>query len=434
MTDIIKSEDGKDIGFYLTDNRLILKVPKFITDIPNEKDKIIKEFFKYHNIFNKYRKDDKDQKSVKFDEYDNELAFGVEKENLYSLSIFELYFTLLKDYKENGLLLFREKSTNLKSKGRIDWKKTLNTQSEIMTKDSIIYNRVYYSNLNFTHNHPVTLIHACCIMRLEILLNIKLGLTYNYKDLKIIENSKRKIEAIIKKYRREMFSDRERKIFNVIESIFSYDKIIHQNMKKGSEINYARDFNYIWEAMLRVGLADEYKSFNAKIPSGGYRLRNFNSDNSDYEEILFRGLDPRPDILVERNYSDGNSNEDYLFVLDAKNYVIDFKNKKGTPRTPDIVKQIFYRHFMSNLYNKDSKYKVENIINAFLLPAELKNEKIRYIGKHSMELGNSFEIEDILCFYIDFESLTDNYLNHNNDYSREILDYIYKEFKNSIKK
>lgn len=428
MNKINKSLDGQKIGFSIDDTQgLILTVPKFIKNLPSDNRNIVKEIFLYYKIFKKHKKDNMNQKSIKEKDYFRNLEEGNTEGDKYAFEIIELYLSLLNDYIEKGLLLFRRREVNLNKKGNINWKQTIQLNRELITNDSIIYGKVYHNNLKIDYNHPITLIQAFTLMKLEKLLSVKLKLSYDYRYLKQFENSSNYIKGNLQKYKREMFSDREKKIFKILESIY-LDKYKSMNFFKSKEkLSYVENFDLIWEKMLKVALADEYNQIKEIMPKGYYSI----TDSENKENHTFRGLRAIPDILISEKYN----NNDYLFVLDAKNYVPNFEVGMGMPQSSDIIKQIFYKQFMSKEFNKNSKYDNRNIINAFLLPAELDSQnKIKYIGLHTLNTGmGSSHIDSILCFYIDFNSLRKIYLKADNNYRNEILDYIYETYKNLVR-
>ncbi|MTI71453.1 MAG: LlaJI family restriction endonuclease [Firmicutes bacterium] len=425
MSKVKRSLDGKMIGFSIDKKSgLTLTVPKFIENISNEKGYIEKEIFQYFKIFKKYRRQNLNQKNIKEQDYYRSYIDGNNEDKKYTFSLIELYLTLLNDYREKGLLLFRKRNVNLKKKGNINWQKTMKSSQELITNNSVLYREIFHNNLSIDYQHPITILHALTLMKLEKLLSIKLKLPYDYRYLKQFENSTNYIKGILQRYQREMFSDREKKIFKILQHIYLDKKNKKNLFKCNQQLDYVEKFDLIWEKMLKVALDDEYNDIKENIPKGSYLLKNHPNDSY----TSFGGLRAIPDILIKKECH----GKDYLFVLDAKNYVPNFKDNVGMPQSHDIIKQIFYKYFMSKEFHEDNKYHSENIINAFLLPTELNTpEKIRYIGIHSLE--DSFKFNNtgkILCFYIDFNQLRQVYLNPNKKYKKEVLDYILDTYNN----
>lgn len=64
--------------------------------------------------------------------------------------------------------------------------------------------------------------------------------------------------------------------------------------------------------------------------------------------------------------------------------------------------------------------------NLFIFATMNTSEKIRYIGMHYLdEELESNDIRNVLCFYIDFNTLRKVYLKSDIKYRKEILNYIY---------
>lgn len=148
----------------------------------------------------------------------------------------------------------------------------------------------------------------------------------------------------------------------------------------------------------------------------------------------FPGLSQIPDIIVTQ--------DNYLLVLDAKNYVPKFdddnKLSRGLPGTESIIKQIFYKYFLSREFNEDEKdsskyHPLDHIINAFLIPSVDIENPIEYMGKHQFKdqfkdhLKN--QLGHIYCFFVDFYELRKHYLKPNKAYQNKILGYIVEQFK-----
>lgn len=413
-----------EIGFYKGPKYLQLKVPKFFSNtiIASGKRKgITKEFFLFYRLFKKYQSDKETQKTVKENEdYTSKKTANLgTKENDYNFSFFELLFELYEDYLKNGLIFFRRRTTNFSPKGNINWHKTISSRQDLLIDNSVFYKKFCYNNIVFNYQHPVTILYACALIKFADMRGIKINLPYSFNFLKSFENNKNNVFNILRKYEREMFADRERKVFRILKELYGDKNKIKSIAKDSQKLQYAEKFDAIWEKMLDKVLSknDEIKD---KLPinkqKGNYELREKEGD----EPTKFSGLEQIPDIFIEKKYN----NKDYLLIVDAKNYVPNFEKGKGMPGTPDIVKQIFYKYFLSIEFNPNSKYELKNIINVFLLPAIIETqEPIYYLGKHSLE--NKDPIGDIFCFYIDFKLLGENYLKPNNkDYSERVVNKI----------
>lgn len=380
-----------------------------------------KEFFYFYNIFKKYQKDYVKQSSIKNKDDNFKIMTGLISKNNIDFSIIETYFSLIEDYKSNGLLLFSQIKNNYKPQGNINWQKTINKSQALQSNENIFYNDIYFKNLNFNYNHPVTLLYAYALLIVSKKLNFKINLNYDYKFLKQLQNSKSLIENILKKYKKEMFSDRNKRIFIILENIFLNTKYKNNLSKKGESLYYVENFNMLWEKMIAKTLF--YEPFKNIMPQGKYFIQN----NNDIKETS--GINPLLDLVFREKYNA----VDYLIVLDAKNYI----SETNLPATKDITKQIMYKYFLSKEFDQHNEFELDKIINAFILPYNdnISAEKIKYIGIHRfIDKFSSNKLGMVFCFHVNFSHLRDAYLNKNNtyEYKKEIVDFIIKTYCEKI--
>lgn len=400
--------------------KLQLTVPRFLTQGEWQGNIDKKEYFLFYRLFKKYERQNVKQRSVKeeghFQNTDSEMPANALP---YDFSVIELFFTLWEDYDQNGLLLFSEKDINAKPKGNINWRKNQSPGNEIFQDNTPFYRQLYYNNLNFNYRHPVTMLHACCLFKVMGSLGIKINLPYDYDYLIAFENFNY-APMILKKYKREMFSDRSRKIFGILEKMYVEKSLISYTCTNGRKLQYAEKFDAIWEKMLQSVLGNNPK-LKESLPHGRYCLHGIGEK---------QGLEHKPDILIESFWQD----ERFLLVLDAKNYILE----NNVPQTDDITKQIFYKLFLSKEFNPSNSYHLKNIVNAFIFPKDLsqQNMKIMYLGKHSFdnELHKDKDIGVILCFYVDFYWLRNEYLKSVSSGGDKLRDYIIQEYIKELAK
>lgn len=324
-------------------------------------------------------------------------------------SIFEAYYLLLTDYMEAGPFLFSKKKTNQMRKGRINWKRTINKSKLIISGDSLIYSSPYYMNNNILYNHPLTILYGYHLLEIEEHAGIKINLNNQYR--KIIEDNKRTInvKAILDNFKSSIFSDRERRVFKILEAINKNNRKLSKTEGKRN-LYYLENINNLWEHMLKSVLEDQYDSFKKYFPEGIYKL------DIRGEEYTKPGLRMIPDLIKEYKGK--------LYIIDAKNYLPHINN--NIPRTADINKQLLYRYFLSREFNEDNKYKLAGIKNIFLLPNDLQGKVIEKIGIHKFSNIEN-EMGDIYLYQVDFESLVDAYLKRDKEVGKVILEGIEKE-------
>lgn len=398
----MKNSVDERIGFKMEDSKLSLILPKFIKEKDYSEDKELKEKIKYFKLFRKYNTFSKESKSESL--YKSENTASEE----YIYSIFEAYYLLFIDYMEMGLFLFTERKTNRKQRGRLNWNRTINKSNLIVAGDNLIYDNPYYKNRNILYNHPLTVLYGIHLLEIEAATEIKININSHYKN--IIKNNKRNINIneVLKKYKYSMYSDRERKVFNILESI---NRNTRKLDKKETDLNlhYLENLNNLWEHMLKNILDDQYHEFNNCFPKGRYNLE---IEDESYNPS---GISIIPDLIREYKGK--------LYIIDAKNYLPHIN--KNMPTSADINKQIIYRLFLSKEFNDKNKYKLEDIKNIFLLPNDLEGKIIRKIGIHEFENVEN-EIGDIFIYQVDFDSVLEAYLDKKKGVSDEILKRFHK--------
>ena len=391
------------IGFEIKESKLKLILPKFIKKNYLEELNPITEKIKYFKLFRKYRNSSKELKK--------ESLYSIEnlKTEEYMYSIFEAYYLLLTDYMESGVFLFSKKKTNQMEKGRINWNKTISKSNLIISGDSLIYSSPYYMNNNILYNHPLTILYGLHLLEIEKYAGIKMNLDNQYK--KIIEDNKNtiNIKFILDNFKSSMFSDRDRKVFNILETIHKSNRNLSKTDSSRS-LYYLENINGLWEHMLKNILEDQYDSFKKCFPEGIYKL-NIEGDN--YTKA---GLRIIPDIIKEFKGK--------LYIIDAKNYLPHINN--NVPRTADINKQILYRYFLSKEFNENNKYNLKDIKNIFLLPSDLQEDLIKKIGVHRFSNVDS-TIGNIDLYQVDFDSVVNSYINNEDDIKEVIFKELYMD-------
>jgi hypothetical protein len=409
---MIKIEHSQEnIGFILNEEKeLIIKIPYFIKNIKNEE----KFALSFYQLLKKYKKDTINTKAIKqkdnFRITDN---FTEDKDN--NIAFIELYFSLLDDYQKNSLLLFKENNYSTTSKGVVNWSKTVSSHNPIINDNSIIYNKTINRNLNFNYYHPITVLYCCCLNKAMMLLDKKYSLPYDFRYLQSFEKNTNLVISSLKKYQRFMFSDREKTVFKILESIL-LSKNNNLKTQKGQKLEFITKFDPLWEKMLyQVIIGTNKENDDYKLAKGSFLVRDEHNN-----EHSFSGISLRPDLVTEY--------KNKLIIIDAKNYIPNFETNSGLPQSPDITKQIMYKHLLSKEFNKKNKFESKDIINVFLFPYDSKSTfKISFFGKHTFI--NEFDdnnLGNILCFYIDFFELQKAYLSNNSKFKIEVLEEMMK--------
>ncbi len=409
MSSLIRiAQKDEKIGFGLSADKknLELVLPHFYKNTPNQGE--TQTLFDYYQLFKKYKLDSNSNKSVKESEDNFKQYLILQDRENKDFSIIEAYFTLFDDFQKNKLLLFQRRTRNLIVKGRISWTKTLQKHRELVQSDSVMFQQTYYDNLQFDLRHDITILYACTIQKIASLLKQRVDLPYSMHFLNSFENNITHIRSALRLSEKEMFSDRERKVFAILKQLYLTPHHFRHLHEKGNTMLYAPNMDYLWERMLKTVLQDESADKSLRIIKGKYNISN--------SLIDWSGLSLIPDILVQHN--------DHLLIIDAKNYQPNWLENKGMPATESISKQILYKLLLSNLFFENKKHSLNQIINIFLLPADFSHEekKVQFLGKHDfVEQSKVNNLGAILCFQVDFESLKNEYLNGGNELREELF-------------
>ena len=317
------------------------------------------------------------------------------------------FFWLINDYLINGLYSEKETTTNRNSGGKIDWKKTIQNTSPIISYDSFVYLDPYYSKTrnNFAN---IAEIEKYC-------LNISLSLFgWYFENIKVDKsifnhNHIDYMSSVLKNELNNTYIDskkiRLRHMLNILNGI--------DNKSVNSEIYSFGTYNYenVWEKLI----LNEFGNEDVK----NYYTNSIWMIPNDNLELKQKPL--RPDAIYH------DYNENLWFILDAKYYGF-ASNKNGSlPSTDDIEKQITYAQHIENNEGIDCN----KIYNAFIMPYDKENcylktnkNDIEYIGYSNSDWISNVHYDKVLLYLADTKFILDNWKNYNRKYINDLVDSI----------
>lgn len=319
------------------------------------------------------------------------------------------YLWIIRDYLMNGIYVNSEKNLKKNQKGKIDWKRTINSKP-IVSKGNVIYNDITVSTVNNLDNIIVN-IHKYCV-KLSIDL---LGWLFRINNSNFIEplGFEKGIKGLyihaLKKELNNTYDDLKKiRLTNMLTIVEGLSDKQNQN-----EIVYGVDsYSYIFERMINsiFGNKDATK-FN---PSADwYLLKN------GYNPL--KSSDLRPDTVLLKG--------DTIYILDSKFYRFGYTaDENDLPETTSIQKQITYGDYIKT--NKVGP-EIKKIRNAFILPYNKDDNKlnlkgdIEYIGYAKADYRNGKDDHEIIhSFLIDLKHVvtTWNNQNHNDDINKLLND------------
>lgn len=322
---------------------------------------------------------------------------------------FNSFIWIINDYLNNGFYTEIEKIYKQNSNGKINWKKTLNSE-HYFEDDNIVFTQPYYENI-IESNTVITELNKYC---LEVSIKY-VGFLFGNIEYEKSKLYKKTVEAhidyyikILNKVLSKTFNDRKKILINHIKRIlkFTYDGLNKNSMDFGTYKYY-----YVWEYMIDVVFGSKNVNKKEFFPDASWTVDGIKE--KDKSQL-------RPDTILKNN--------DELFILDAKYYKFGVTNSRNDlPNVSSIQKQITYGdHVINNL-----DFIPQNVYNAFILPYKSKDEKNIIYRGYAESNWNVPEgdkpYEKISLILLDFEYLFNKFY----DGSKPDLDLLMKEIRKS---
>lgn len=312
------------------------------------------------------------------------------------------YLWVIKDYLANGFYVNREKLYKVNQSGRVDWKRTMQSQP-IVSNGNIIYPNITVSVKSNVDNILVE-IHKYCVKKSIDFIGWLFNLNSNFIETKPFNEAVKKlyVSTLKKELERTFDDDKKVRLKHLLNVIIGLDARDNSN-----EFVYGVDsYYYIFERMIDsiFGNVKDLRDFN---PTAKWQLVRNN-----YKET--KSSDLRPDTIL--------INDSEVFILDSKFYRFGYTGiDSDLPETTSIQKQITYGDYIKK---NVTKIPITNIYNAFLMPYDKERDvfksedNIQYVGfAKSTWKDNKADHEYIHAFLIDLKHVvkTWNRYNHNAD-------------------
>lgn len=312
------------------------------------------------------------------------------------------YLWVIKDFLVNGFYVNREKTYKVNQAGRVDWKRTMQTQP-IVSNGNIIYPNIVVSVKNNVDNLLVE-IHKYCVKKSIDFIGWLFSLNSSFIETKPFNEGIKKlyIKTVKKELDKTFDDDKRIRLKHLLNVIVGLDA-----NENNDEFVYGVDsYYYIFERMIDsiFGNIKNMRDFN---PTAQWQLVKNN-----YQET--KSSDLRPDTIILK---DGD-----VFILDSKFYRFGYTgDERDLPETTSIQKQITYGDFIKR---NVTKVQVNSIYNAFLIPYDKEREtfrsedNIQYVGfAKSTWKDNRANHEIIHTFLIDLKHVVKTWsrFNHADD-------------------
>lgn len=301
------------------------------------------------------------------------------------------YLWVIRDYLSNGYYRNTEKIFKTNAKGKVNWKKTLETQP-IISNGNIIYNNVVVEVRNDCDD-IITEAHKWCVYDSVRKIGWLFGI--NEKSVFVPQAA----DSVIKKYIRAIKTELMRTFDDIKKMRLNHMlKILTgvDDSDRTKEIVYGVDkYHYVYERMVDYMFSniDDITKYN---PNAKWYLKKNGMNEVDASSL-------RPDTIRLEPIPNGVGKDAY--ILDAKLYRFGTTgDEDDLPTTTSIQKQITYGDNI--VYNLRKKENINCVYNAFILPYNKnKNpfnykENLEYIGYSRADWRNDKLSHERICTFL----------------------------------
>lgn len=271
---------------------------------------------------------------------------------------FTSYHYVIIDYFQNGYYVENEVRYKEASRGKINWKRTIQKENPQIDNDNVIYLNFQVKTNQINENNLLTQIHRYCVYKSffyfgwlffsinclpekpEIPFNEKLFLSTLYDAMA------------------NTFDDKKRMLFQSMINIIKFEGQENDNINISCGVNR---FDPVWEKLIDFVFGENDK--DKYFPHATWHIiRNNKFEKSSALE---------PDTIMKYNNK--------IFVLDAKYYKFGITGySSDLPATASIQKQITYgKHIAEKMLESATT----DVYNAFIMPFESTDiEKLKFVS------------------------------------------------------
>lgn len=332
------------------------------------------------------------------------------------------YLWIIRDYLSNGYYRNSEKIYNVNGKGKINWKKTLDTQP-IIYNGNVIYNSVVVEVRNDCDD-VITEAHRWCVFDSVRKIGWLFGLSEKSVFVPKTADSviKRYIRAIRTELKRTFDDVKKARLNHMLKVLMGVD-----DSDRTKEIVYGVDkYHYVYERMVDYIFSniDDITKYN---PNAKWYLKKNAFMPKEASSL-------RPDTILLDTRLNGDK---VAYVLDAKFYRFGTTGKESDlPTTTSIQKQITYGdNIICNLQEKEN---IKQVYNAFVMPYNKHNnifdykENLEYVGYSEANWRNDKLSHTRICaFLLDTKHLVSTWSHGNSEEDvKKLIDEIGRATKN----
>lgn len=315
------------------------------------------------------------------------------------------YIWMINDYLANGFYVNREKVYKINQSGKINWKKTMQSDS-IVSGRSIIFPNVTVERTSSIDNLLVE-IHRYCVKKSIDYIGWLFNLRSDFIETKPFNQTVKQLYLdTIRQELEQTFIDEKKLLLVHMKNVITGLDECSDN----KDFVYGVDtYYYIFERMIDsiFGNVDKISRF---YPTAKWQLvRN------DYVETESSKLRPDTIIIDAPN----------AYILDSKFYRFGYTgDERDLPETTSIQKQITYGDYIKKNIKLNADMSFSSIYNAFLIPYDKNrdvfksDDDLQYVGfAKSTWKNNDSSHEIVHTFLIDLKHVikTWNKASHSDD-------------------
>jgi hypothetical protein len=253
----------------------------------------------------------------------------------------QAYIAVISDYISRGIFKEHEYVYQSVNRGRINWKRTINSQQAYEDNGNIFYLKHVSKVNSHKDSELITLVHEYIVHDSFM----KIGWLFNsgFTRKPTIKFNQRIFTSAIYRKLQHTYNDKDKLLLHNMLRIIDHlgDTKSSLNFKFGTY-----RFEYVWEKMIDRVFGVENKSHY--FPYTMWNIKGVVNTNTSLE----------PDTIM---LQDGD-----VYVLDAKYYKFGLTRKViDLPETSSIHKQITYGEY---IYKTKLDSKVNTVYSAFVLP------------------------------------------------------------------
>lgn len=318
---------------------------------------------------------------------------SIDGENNLSFPVLSYQF-VIRDFLAHGYYIERETEYKNGSKGKINWKRTVQKKQPLINDNNLVYLDFIIKTNKIKSNNLITKIHEFCVRESFERLGW-LYLTNNILPKKpTIKFNKNLFLGVLQDALNSTFNDNKRMLFtSMINIVNSKTESIDDINKDAFGVNR---FEYIWENMIDYVFGEDNKEIY--FPRAKWHIltgQGYKKESSALE----------PDTIIKL--------EDKIYIVDAKYYKFGIThNPQHLPASDSIQKQITYGKYIDRKFASS-----ENIYNAFVMPFNSnggESYKFVSVGTADWEdYENAPPYYYVLGILMDTRYIIDTYSKHN---------------------